>query len=317
MSMIQRYVASIKNYLPNHLREDVGQEIQALLEDKVEELEEQTGKPADEAALSQILKDLGHPMKVASAYGEQQALIGRELFPFYKQTLKYLAIGLLIFYIATTLTGLLIQHDGGFFSRLDLGGFGDYFDTYLYLAAWATFIFYCVERWSEKKDYYGNWNPLSLPPVVRDNQSIPLFSTTVNIIFTLIFCAFVNGFLPIPLLSDNQGLDVVFTQEAVALTPVLNILIVIFLVLGCINLVKPYWTKWKLLAHILSDALFSGVLIMLLEMRPLFIVTPQNTELAAHLRRSVGITLAIILAFVVWDILKNLRLFLRFNKPES
>lgn len=315
MILVQRYVASIKNYLPGHLREDVGEEIQTLLEDKIEELESETVEPLDDASIMEIVKQHGHPMKVAAAYQRQQVLIGPELFPFYKQTLKYLALGLVIFNIVTGLISIL-AHDS-FFNGLSLGGFGNFFDSFLYLAAWTTLIFYGIDRWSDNKDFFVNWNPNTLPELEKSWVPIPLFSTIIESIFTLIFCAAINGWLAIPFTVGYQKLVFGFSQEALDMVPILNVLLVYSLALNAINLVQPFWSRWKLLAHVVCDGLFCWLAFTLAMIKPLIIMPPEVAEAFSKVHFSVWPGFIILILILLWDIFKNLRRFLQFNQAQS
>ena len=74
MNYIERYVYAVKKHLPADQKEDIGNEIRALILEQVSE---------DDAfeKIETVLKDLGSPRKLAYSYrNKNRSLIGPEHF---------------------------------------------------------------------------------------------------------------------------------------------------------------------------------------------------------------------------------------------
>ena len=101
MNWLDRYIESVKRYLPERSRDDIGDELRSVLEEKMDDAKEASGGTLEAADELRILKEFGHPLKVASSYQEQQVLISEPLFPIYKTVIKYLLLILGTVYIAS------------------------------------------------------------------------------------------------------------------------------------------------------------------------------------------------------------------------
>jgi hypothetical protein len=81
MTWVARYVSGVKRYLPRRTRNDIGDELRSILEDKIEEAEANRGRPLEEADVVSIIRRFGHPLEVAARYQNRGALINESLFP--------------------------------------------------------------------------------------------------------------------------------------------------------------------------------------------------------------------------------------------
>src|SRR5512143_2187400 len=88
MELIDRYVAQVGRQLPEKMRADIESEIRSTLEDMVEDRSRKAGRPADEALVSEVLKEYGSPDKVAASYLPPRYLIGPRLFPQFELVLR-------------------------------------------------------------------------------------------------------------------------------------------------------------------------------------------------------------------------------------
>jgi hypothetical protein len=80
--LIEAYVASVGENLPEKNRADIEAEISSLLQDSLEARAE-----ADEMVIA-VLREYGEPEKVAASYREPRYLIGPRLFPAFLTVLK-------------------------------------------------------------------------------------------------------------------------------------------------------------------------------------------------------------------------------------
>ena len=88
MDLLERYLQAVGRSLPLSTREDTLAELRANLLAQLDAQQETTGHPATSSEVEALLLYHGHPAVVASRYLPQRSLIGPELFPFYKLTLR-------------------------------------------------------------------------------------------------------------------------------------------------------------------------------------------------------------------------------------
>ena len=87
MDLLERYLHALAKYLPAKSR-DVVAELRVNLQSRIDDQEETLSRPLNEAELTSILKDHGHPLLVAMRYHPQRYLIGPAIFPIYWRVLK-------------------------------------------------------------------------------------------------------------------------------------------------------------------------------------------------------------------------------------
>lgn len=112
MNLLDRYVAEIGKGLPRKNRADIETEIRSTLQDMLDERSTRTGKPADEAMITELLKEYGAPAKVAASYRGPQYIVGPKMFPFFELVLKIVLTVL----VAVSLAGFgisFVSHNSG------------------------------------------------------------------------------------------------------------------------------------------------------------------------------------------------------------
>lgn len=116
MELLDRYLKSIRNYLPVDQRDDIIRELEENLRSQMEEKERELGRPLTEVETEGILKAHGHPLIAAGRYREGggsfvfgKQWIGPALFPFYWKVLKFnlgiTSVVLLLVYTALVASG--------------------------------------------------------------------------------------------------------------------------------------------------------------------------------------------------------------------
>lgn len=90
MTLLEKYLKSVKMFLPREQRKDILDELSENLLSKIEEREAKLGRTLTELEQEALLRDHGDPMEVASRYGSTQRcvsfgrqLIGPALYPIY------------------------------------------------------------------------------------------------------------------------------------------------------------------------------------------------------------------------------------------
>jgi hypothetical protein len=94
MDVLDRYLETIRDYLPRGAREDFVAELRENIRSQVEDREAQLGRNLTEDERIAILRAHGHPLLVAGAYRSDgsrlvlgREVVGPDLFPFYRLAL--------------------------------------------------------------------------------------------------------------------------------------------------------------------------------------------------------------------------------------
>ena len=80
MDMLDRYLQAVKFFLPGKQQDDIVRELSENLIARMEDREEELGRPLDEAEQAAILREHGHPMLVAGRYRSASSSSGRRSF---------------------------------------------------------------------------------------------------------------------------------------------------------------------------------------------------------------------------------------------
>ncbi len=183
--LIKRYIYAVTKHLPENKRQDVGRELQSLIDETLTE-RSQSGQPT-EADTKAVLMELGRPAELAAKYDPhaKDALIGQPHFSVYMRILK-----IVLFAVALGMTiASLLQGITGF-----EGNIFEYFGTVLsniwqaLLAAfaWVTVIFAVLYHKDVKLDV-DTEDLGDLPEVPEKRQEIKLGEIIVSFIFTILF----------------------------------------------------------------------------------------------------------------------------------
>jgi len=104
MDLLERYLASVRILLPAKKRDDIVAELREALTERREERSAEVGRALTPEEDEKMLRDFGHPVVVAARYGQQQYLIGPDLFPLFFFVLRLV---LAVVVAATLLTGIM------------------------------------------------------------------------------------------------------------------------------------------------------------------------------------------------------------------
>ena len=160
MELVERYIYSVIQKLPQPQRKDIADELRGLIEDM---LDERVGADhPKESDIKEVLLELGNPRDLADKYrGEKKYLIGPELFDTYALILKIMVI------VISSLIGVgfIIQMIMNPTSLLD--SFIDMIISFVIALpmtfGWTTFSFAIGEHFGNsttQKDLLGKeWSP--------------------------------------------------------------------------------------------------------------------------------------------------------------
>ena len=184
MDMLDRYLQAVKFFLPRSQQDDIIRELSENLLARMQDREEELGRPLDEAEQAAILREHGHPMLVAGRYRTRQQLIGPTFFPLYILALNMgFGIALLVSIVLAVVTAALA---GDPFQRL-LETALRFPGRALMVFAWTTLGFAALDYASTRIRVAHDWDPRKLPKVISEEQQIPRLKTLWELAFMLIY----------------------------------------------------------------------------------------------------------------------------------
>jgi len=236
MELIDRYVYEVGKYLPRKNRVDIQAELRSVLFDS---LESQVKGEASEDDVVALLKEFGHPAKVAASYRpESQYLIGPELFPTFRMVVGIALLVLVV--VHAVLFAVLLFTNPDIMQALDvLSGF---IGSFLSVLGTIVVVFYALQYFDVKLAKPNqDWDPRDLP-VVDIQSTVGRGGTIFNIALELLILV---AFLVLP-----NYIGVVVTPGTPILTdPVLNSqipLIAASLIAGLVvNIVLLWRGRWE------------------------------------------------------------------------
>jgi len=165
MELLNRYLHAVKFWLPKGQKDDIIAELGDDLRSQIHDREEELGHPLDDDALAAILKQRGHPMRVASQYLPPRPLIGPALAPAY-----YFILRLVILWILIPVFVLVVGPATVLTSRNPSAAWIEVPLTLLMAAVFAfgtiTLIFAVLERYPHESTW--KWDPRRLPRIPAD-----------------------------------------------------------------------------------------------------------------------------------------------------
>ena len=256
MDLIDRYLAAIARRLPAKA-DDIVAEIRDDLLTRQEVREEALGRPLTRDEVSGLVKDMGHPLIVASRYRPQQYLIGPDAFPFFVATARIVAMFLVVVFAIDAASGVVFGH-------ADIAHAIGRAVTNILSSAMLVFgsvvaIFYALERTGFPADHMRKWRPEELPEV-KDKQPSTwgsAFEVAAGVYFILWWC----GIVPFAFYYTNvQGLTLTPDPIWIAIWWPVLALMVARLIYNLIRWLRP---RRKLVQAILSVATAAGGLALL------------------------------------------------------
>jgi hypothetical protein len=261
MELLERYLQAVRFFLPQKQQDDIVRELSENLIAQMEDREEDLGRPLTETEQADILRAHGHPMIVAGRYRPRQQLIGPVFFPVYLFVLKLgLGVALLVTAVIAAVTGALDGDLLGHAGKAMLAFPG----RALMVFGWTTLGFAGLDMAQAQLRIRGDWDPRTLPQVVRHEHRIPRMRTLCELFFVVMCLVWLLLVPQAPFLL--LGPASVFVDPApiwrLAYLPIV-LLTVATAVLYGVNFFRPYWTQGRSVAkaaiHLASFIVFAGL----------------------------------------------------------
>ena len=275
MKLIDRYMHAVAQALPESRREEITRELKANILDKLEALAEEKGREPSDEEISAVLKDLGHPQKVAGSFLTGQQLVSTELFPFYKQTLHYGLILVLILALIQLGTHLL---NTGHLSVANF--FYEMIHKFLIMFASVTGVFYLLSNPVGGKDYfdpYQCWSPEKLPPATRPWQRISSCEQSFDFATDVFFLLMLNHTLWMSA-TQLQELTITFAEPVTVWIPIMSAILIGSLLLGIWKLIYRYWTVTLLILDAIITFVSAMILLIVSRINPIVIDISKTQE---------------------------------------
>ncbi len=307
MTLIDRYLDTVRDYLPAGRQDDIVRELSEDLHSQKAEREDGLGRSLTVDEQASLLKQYGHPLVLASRYRPQRQLIGPALFPFYLLALKIsLGVSLLIqvgFAISLTLAGTPLAG-----VLRPLGSFP--FGAGVTVFAWVTLGFAIADLSLDTLRHPERWNPGSLQapakPSPRVQQIFELAAATGGFLWWLALPRY-----PILLLGPASAFARVAPIFDRLYLPITLLWFAGLLALWSL-IVRTGWRRHRHAARIVLNLVGIGVGSIFLAADHLVVaVDPSSGDSVAHL---VGVTdtagrigVALYIAFCVLEVVKAVR----------
>ena len=256
MNLLDRYVAAVKRSLPVGIRDDVGRELHGLLEERLEAEREKQNRPLTDEEIGAVLREHGHPYKVAASYHPSKALVGAESFALYKRVMTK-TISIWFFFVV--LVGLydIFDHSGPWAIVAVPAFWHTVVDVLLFLFFGITMLFHVYGGALERTGLGWHWRPSKLPAAdgfwLGISLSRLIVSTVVIVSLLGLITSNVHEY-------QEAGASVAVGASVVKLLPVLQVLALSALLLNAINLFQNHWTRVKLYASAVIDVAAALVL---------------------------------------------------------
>ncbi len=183
MELIDRYLQSVKWMLPRKQQDDVIRELSDEILSQVEEKENALGRPLTEDEQVALLRQLGHPMLLASRYNKQRYLIDPAIFAIYWLVLRIL---LAVTFFGMAVGAVTIAATGQGFGRA-LTVLVQFPFTALTVFAWVTLVFVIFDIVQVKFNFYAKWDPRTLPKVTKRRPKHSMAESIGGLIAGVIF----------------------------------------------------------------------------------------------------------------------------------
>lgn len=311
MKMIEHYLDSLETYLPDEMKQDVRDELKASLMGQIEDSQEALGRDLSLDETEVLLRKLGHPMQVASAYLPKQQLIGPDYFPAYRKAME---IALILMVVVTVLFSLIGALSGDSIIGAVIKISANVIDNGIYVFAIMTLSFYLMEYYNADLNKIYAWSPKDLNSNSK-RLGLSRLETGFELVASILFIAFWNNIMPLPgqTLIGGESTSVSLSPEWGAVFWSVNVIMSLSIALGIYNFVLATWNRFSLTAEcILSFAtlVIIGQILQFSQFITVHTSLDENVNLIrfiSHAENVIYSIIVIVAAVCLWDIYSNFR----------
>ncbi len=304
MRLIDNYLSAVAGYLPKNNREDIRAELESSLYEQLEDQSTTLQRDLTEQEQADFLKKLGHPLRVAGEYAPQKYLIGPVLFPYYSQTLKVIAVVLIVLHVLLSIVVAVASDDWEITSDSTVSRI---VNSLLIIGAFVTIGFALMERSGLKVNLAEYWDPLSL----RDRHkflAVDRGGLTISIIGDFVVLLWWLGIVALP----SQA----FWAESsltIARSPAWNVVfwpVIVLLagsgVLSSVMMWIGYWGRKTIALTFMIEIASAAILVYLIRTPELVVLETTGEMPFESVRRGVTVAVRIGLWFGFAMVLSDL-----------
>jgi hypothetical protein len=276
MSLLDRYLHAVRAHLPAGQQDDIIAELGEDLRAQLEEREAALGRPLTEDEEAALLRPHGRPIVMAARYLPRQHLIGPALFPYYWATLKT-ALSIAVAAIAALSVAFAVS--GRPFGDAVAVLWKTPVNAALAIFTWVTLAFAAIELVAGRVKKWDAWDPRHLPHETAAVRPVSRWEVGFDLAFSALWVAVWAAWPRSEFLRTlaDSGLELAAAWAPFYL-PILVVAIA-SLAAKAVVLVRPEWTRFRLLAGIAGT--LAGLVIMSLLLRAGELVVP-TVPAAAH-----------------------------------
>lgn len=318
MQLVTNYLDKLESYLPEELQQEVREELEASIYGQIEDKQESLQRELTPTEQEEILQNIGHPMRVASAYLPHQELVGKEFFPAYKKALEIALVIMTLVIFAFSIPGI-------FSDRSLIGSaiaiFANLVDNGLSVFAIVTIIFYILQTSNVKPEEIYAWSPSDLRTTSK-KLSLNRLETIFEIVFYTLFLAWWNDALAWPgqIFNHDIIVQVSLSAEWQKVFMSINVIVGLSIAVSLHKFIIAGWNKFSLAAD-MALALASFVVLYQIFQFETYTVfdksLPDNFD-QEFIQSTIDNTVYGIIAFVAvicaWDIYGNFRKIISYKK---
>lgn len=254
MELLERYLAAVAAELPADKQHDIIRELRANLLDQIEA--QQQGATLDEAELSQLLLQQGHPVDVAQRFAPSAPLIASEDMPLYKSVLWHGAALMAVIALLKSLGGLVLADSINPVQLVLQLGFS-FIDNFATLLLVVTAVFYGAGQVGWTKEWrQRQWHPARLPryPLARMKLSDSITDLTSALFLLLLL------WTPLWLsVEAQQHLPVRLADGMEHWRYLLTCFAALSAGFACYRLTQLSWLRWSKRCYILDHLVFAAI----------------------------------------------------------
>ena len=314
MKMINNYLNSFENYLPEDSRNEVRAELESSVFEELDDMQETLGRDLTLEEQEDYLLKLGHPMRIAAGYLPNQELINKDYFPAYKKALE---ISLTVVAIIILLTSIRLNFEDLSFIGFLFDVFWRVLDIGLDVLMIVTFVFYALQKSNYDLNKLYSWSPNDL---TSSGKKIPLsrFNRFFEMMFEGLFLVFWNHlfyseetFINVPFINSEVIQNISLSAEWGSVHWILNGLVGASLLVNAYHFIVGHENKWSTSINMLNNLISIVVLIFIASFDQFVLIESTNLsdfnweEILKGININIFIVLGFIGAVTLWDILTD------------
>ncbi len=285
---IDRYIYAVTKRLPEAVREEVKQELQANINDMLP-------LKATEEDIEKVLKTLGHPRILAKNYEtKERYVISPWFYADYINTLKIVMTIVISVYIVIGFFDAIINlgQNNLFFQIIEVNAkiVSNVFQGAFVAFAWVTAIFWLIEHVARTSKSEATWELKDLPEIPKVNNKAKIskaesiIGLIIGTVFSIIFIIVLMDYMHVIGIYDDGVMVTQIFNTAVTDTFVLFFIISAAISIA-VSLLKIYYGEWKVNLAIVYTAfeILSTVLFLIFINHPQLILPEVFDTIAFYM----------------------------------